>query len=386
MSYSEGKLSDYIIFNPKETIKKGQVAPEIDMASIKPFCKYINVAPYSTYNTGMKFRNGDTLLARITPCLENGKTVFVDNLKNSEVGFGSTEYIVMRAIESKTIPEFVYYIATSSAFRGKAISLMTGTSGRQRVQTEALMEENWHFPSIIDQRKIVKILAPLDSKIRQNTRTNDNLEKQGSLLLDDYFSRCDEEIELANLLDFTNGFAFSSKDYLDSGKYKVITIKNVQDGRIDSAVSSCLNEKPAKMKSECELKTGDILLSLTGNVGRVGAVCEDNLLLNQRVAKINPKDAEMLPFLYFLFRHDDMKNTLESISKGTAQQNLSPVEALKLKIRNNSAEAVKLTRTLKPVLKKIISNNIENRHLTALRDTLLPELMNGKIDLSKVEI
>lgn len=205
-------------------------------------------------------------------------------------------------------------------------------------------------------------------------------------MLDDYFSRCNEEIELANLLDFTNGFAFSSKDYLDSGKYKVITIKNVQDGRIDSAGSSCLNEKPAKMRPECELKIGDILLSLTGNVGRVGAVCEDNLLLNQRVAKINPKDAEMLPFLYFLFRHDDMKNTLESISKGTAQQNLSPVEALKLKIRNNSAEAVKLTRTLKPVLKKIISNNIENRHLTALRDTLLPELMNGKIDLSKVEI
>ena len=188
------------------------------------------------------------------------------------------------------------------------------------------------------------------------------------------------------MLDFVNGFAFSSKDYLDQGRYKIITIKNVQDGKIDSAGASCLNEKPDRMKPECELRIGDILLSLTGNVGRVGAVCEDDLLLNQRVAKIKPKNQALLPLLYFIFRQESMKSHLESISKGTAQQNLSPVETLKQKIKFNQEETISLSKTLQPILEKIIKNNIENQRLTKLRDTLLPELLNGKIDVSNIDI
>lgn len=175
MSFSRGALNEFISFNPRESLPKGRLASEIAMADIVPFQKYVPKHKTSQYNGGMKFRNGDTVVARITPCLENGKTAYIDVLKEDEIGFGSTEYIVLRAIPEKTIPEFVYYVATSGAFREKAISLMTGTSGRQRVQTDALMAEEMEFPSILEQKKIVRILSSLDNKIRANNRTNDNL-------------------------------------------------------------------------------------------------------------------------------------------------------------------------------------------------------------------
>ena len=85
----------------------------------------------------MKFRNGDTIIARITPCLENGKMAYIDILDDDEVGFGSTEYIVLREREEISDKQFLYYFSISSVFRDIAILSMTGSSGRQRVQTEA---------------------------------------------------------------------------------------------------------------------------------------------------------------------------------------------------------------------------------------------------------
>lgn len=336
---------------------------------------------YPIYGTGGLMSYADECLYD-QPSVLIGRKGTINKVKYVDIPFWTVDTLFYTVIDAeKVIPKYLYYklsqINLDDYDEGTTIpSLRTKTLNRVELDIQDRKT----------QEKIVKLVSPMDAKIECNTRTNDNLEKQGSLLLGEYFTKCNEEIELHELLDFINGFAFSSKDYLDSGKYKIITIKNVQDGRIESTGASCLNEKPAKMKPECALKIGDILLSLTGNVGRVGAVCESNLLLNQRVAKINPRNNDMLPFLYFLFRQNDMKNTLKSISKGTAQQNLSPVETLKAKVKNNSLEAAKLTKILRPMLDKIIANNIENSHLAALRDTLLPELMNGKIDLSKVEI
>ena len=121
-----------IKFNPSELISKGSVAKKIPMGALTEFQRKINGFEYSEYNSGPKFRNGDTLVAKITPCLENGKTAFVDILENDEVAFGSSEFIVLRRTEYTT-PEFIYYFARSPLFRERAISCMEGTSGRKRV-------------------------------------------------------------------------------------------------------------------------------------------------------------------------------------------------------------------------------------------------------------
>ena len=132
------KLEDIIEFNPTETLKKGDIAKKISMDKLGIFSKYINEFDLEKYNGGMKFRNGDTLLARITPCLENGKTSKVTILDEEEVGFGSTEYIVMRSKKDISDEDFIFYLAISPKFREIAIKSMTGTSGRQRVQLDVV--------------------------------------------------------------------------------------------------------------------------------------------------------------------------------------------------------------------------------------------------------
>jgi type I restriction enzyme S subunit len=186
---------------------------------------------------------------------------------------------------------------------------------------------------------------------------------------------------IGNWLRFVNGFAFKSSTYLGVGKYKIITIKNVQDGLVDSAGASCLDELPAGFNSACVLAFGDVLLSLTGNVGRVGIVTMDNLLLNQRVAKFDPIKRDLLPYWYFLFRQLEMKDHLINIAKGTAQQNLSPVETLKTEIAFDESTAVEYVKVVSPMFWAIAENRKESARLAALRDTLLPHLMSGELSV-----
>jgi len=134
------------------------------------------------------------------------------------------------------------------------------------------------------------------------------------------------------------------------------------------------------MPQHCHLAIGDILLSLTGNVGRVCIVDRDGLLLNQRVAKLQPKDKRNTFFTYALFRQDSFKQYLIQIAKGTAQLNLSPVETSDTKIvLPNQDILLQFGEIGQPLFDNIVSNCKEIITLSALRDTLLPKLIAGEI-------
>lgn len=137
-----GKLANIIDFNPRRSLKKGTLAPYLDMKNV-PTTGHLAIEIVDReMASGTKFVNGDTLLARITPCLENGKTAYVDFLKDNQVGWGSTEYIVMRPQED--YPTSIgYLLARDTNFRQQAIQSMTGTSGRQRADAKALAETAW---------------------------------------------------------------------------------------------------------------------------------------------------------------------------------------------------------------------------------------------------
>ena len=169
------RAADFIEFNPRLSIKKGAVATKISMDKLQPFTKKISETETTIFNGGSKFSNGDTIMARITPCLENGKTAFVDILADGEIAFGSTEFIVMRARDGISDPQFVYYLATSPAFRNVAIKSMVGSSGRQRVQQGVLDDLELFVPQLEDQCKIGNFLAMIDFKISHNNQINDNL-------------------------------------------------------------------------------------------------------------------------------------------------------------------------------------------------------------------
>ena len=279
---------------------------------------------------------------------------------------------------------FLYYLLKFNKERIEAMG--SGTTFKE-VSGKTMKSVQVRIPcKIEDQKKIASILDSIDSKIENNTKINDNLEHQASLLVGQYMESTNSRVPFSDIMSFDSGFAFRSSTYLPSGKYRIITIKNVQDGYIDSTDAAFIDNLPPKMKSSCLLDIGDALLSLTGNVGRVGVVCEENLLLNQRVAKIVPKDKALLPFSYFIFRQPGIKMQLISIAKGTAQLNLSPVETLNLMVPYEKESARPLSLTLTPLYQTIIMNTQENIVLASLRDALLPKLMSGEIDVSDVKL
>lgn len=168
------KLSEIALFNPTESLKKGTLAKKVGMDKLQPFCRDIPDYEIAEFSGGMKFRNGDTIMARITPCLENGKTAKVNILDTEEVGFGSTEYIVFRAIDGVTDEDYLYYLVCSPIVRDIAIKSMVGSSGRQRVQTDVVKGIEVELPTLDEQRKIGSLLKILDDKIAVNNNINEN--------------------------------------------------------------------------------------------------------------------------------------------------------------------------------------------------------------------
>ena len=175
MNWKFVRAEDFIDFNPRENIPKGAMAKKVAMDQLQPFKRDISAYKVSSYNGGSKFRNGDTLMARITPCLENGKTALVNILDDGEVAFGSTEFIVLRAKPGVSDKDFIYYLAMSPLIRDKAIASMVGSSGRQRVQQGVLNETEFYAPSLPEQVEIGHTLRALDDKIANNMKINNHL-------------------------------------------------------------------------------------------------------------------------------------------------------------------------------------------------------------------
>ena len=180
-------------------------------------------------------------------------------------------------------------------------------------------------------------------------------------------------------ISLLSGYAFKSSEFVDKGQYKIVTIKNVKDGDFDGNNVSLIDEIPSKMPQHCVLEEGDILLSLTGNVGRVCLVYGDNYLLNQRVAKLK---SDIPSFAYCLFRSKDMFDEMNNLANGAAQQNLSPIRTGKVEVCFPSEDIIqRFETTVKPMIDQEIELNKMNVVLAETRDRLLPKLMSGEIEL-----
>lgn len=181
------KLSDIVDFNPSRILKKGTVAPFIEMAYLPTNTKFIKQIDEKPFSGGSKFKNGDTLFARITPCLENGKTGKVTNLKDEMIGHGSTEFIVMSAKEPEFDEDYIYYFARLPEFREFAQQRMVGTSGRQRVAWQDLADFEFIFPPKEQRKKAAALLNIYDQKIDLNTQINQTLEQIAQALFKSWF-------------------------------------------------------------------------------------------------------------------------------------------------------------------------------------------------------
>lgn len=180
--WEEGTLVDIIDFNPKYQITKGASAPYLEMKNVSTTTFNPDDWYYRDFTSGMKFQNGDTILARITPCLENGKTCFISFLEENQIGWGSTEYIVMRTKEPFH-PFISYLFAKDQDFRDFAISSMSGSSGRQRAQAEVLKTYDIKIPPTDYIEKLNTQLESIVDKLNYNAKQIVTLENLRDTLL-----------------------------------------------------------------------------------------------------------------------------------------------------------------------------------------------------------
>ncbi len=180
--WRETTLGEVAYINPTESIKKGHIAKAIPMEKLNCFSRKVSGYELKEFKGGTKFKNGDTLLARITPCLENGKAGYVTFLSDNEVGWGSTEYIVMRP-KSGIHPLMAYVLCRNQDFKDYAESCMEGSSGRQRVNVDHLKEFTIGKPSDEVIQQFNDYLESIESKLIYNSKQIQTLENLRNTLL-----------------------------------------------------------------------------------------------------------------------------------------------------------------------------------------------------------
>jgi type I restriction enzyme S subunit len=180
--WGSGVASNLFDFNPSLGIPKGAGAKYLDMHSI-PQSGFMTLEPQiKEFAGGVKFQNGDVVVARITPCLENGKTALITQLEENEIGFGSTEFIVIRG-KSSQLSGFASFLARSESFRNFAISNMTGTSGRKRVDANTLKNYSLPIPDDMILSKFEGITAEIFNTQTNNVKQNQELSSLRDWLL-----------------------------------------------------------------------------------------------------------------------------------------------------------------------------------------------------------
>ena len=388
------------------------------MAALPVFERDIPIYEYRVAGgSGSKFRNGDTLLARITPCLENGKGGLVRNLPDDGQGHGSTEFIVMRA-HCKSDEYFVYYLSRLPEFRTFAVHRMSGTSGRQRVNWQSLTE--FEFPSIVShlRESIGSILAALDDKIDLNRRMNETLEAMARTIFKDWFidfgpTRAKAEGRapylapelwalFPNALDYEGkpvGWEQSSMgakietrlggtparkkpDYW-GGDIPWINSGKVNEFRVISAAefitTQGFNNSATKI-----LPKRTTLIAITGaTLGQV-SLNEIEVCTNQSIVGAVGNDEMPGEFLY-LWVIENIGDLLAS-QTGAAQQHINKGNVNDLELLCPSRSAMEAwIEIARPIFDQIAALCFEGKTLARIRDFLLPKLISGEIPLRDAE-
>ena len=390
--WSQMRAADFIEFNPRLSIKKGAVAIKIAMDKLKPFTKKIPETEKAEFGGGSKFCNGDTIMARITPCLENGKTAFVDILEDNEIAFGSTEFIVMRAREGISDPQFVYYLATSPMFRNVAIKSMVGSSGRQRVQQSVLDELELTVPSLEKQKQIGSFLALLDKKIAVNNEINDNLELQAQAFFQELFvDNADPEWAIGTISDLgaVVGGSTPSKakpEYYTETGIAWITPKDlsINKSKFISHGEKDITKLGLKNSSATIMPEGTVLFSSRAPIGYI-AVAAGEVTTNQGFKSIVPKPEIGTAFVYYFLKHN--LPIIEGMASGSTFKEVSgnTMKGVPAVIPDTDTIA-RFNDFCTPIFAQQRILEEQNQSLAVLRDNLLPKLMSGEIDVSGIQL
>ena len=390
--WKEYRLGDFMEFNPKRSLSKNTIARKITMDKLVPHTRDIYDWTYEPYSGGAKFQNGDTLMARITPCLENGKQAYVGMLNDGEIAFGSTEYIVICGRKSLCDNRFAYYLSLCPTFRNAAIKSMVGTSGRQRAQVDVLENMFMRLPPLSEQVKIVSILSSLDDKIDLNRKINSNLEEQAKALFKSWFIDFEPfkggkfvESELGmipegwNMMSFES-FISESQDKAMVGTYPAYSVTN---NGITPRIEKFNKQLSKATSKEKVLRKDDLVFGMSRQILNWGIMQDEigSVSSAYHVYKIDRGKVNPTYLRYFIKGYEtyfrDLIGTAaregQSLDKGALMN-----KKLLLPSKDVLCSFIQHVTTIESTINLFKS---QCNRLSTLHDSLLPKLMSGEIEV-----
>ena len=381
--WKEYKFSDFVDINPSVKIPKGIPVSFVEMKDLDCSVRYCESSQLKELSGGSRFMNGDTLFARITPCLENGKICQVRNLKNA-YGFGSTEFHVFRGKEGVSDNDFVYYLSRWDEVRDFAEHNLEGSSGRQRVSKEAFDNLFLILPPLPTQRRIASILSSLDDKIDLLHRENATLEQMAETMFRQWFvvERKEEweEGTVADLIEFnpTRKLAKGSiVPFLEMSSLSTSTYSPTYwYNRAFSSGSKFQNGDTLLARITPCLENGKTAYVDFLNENQVGWGSTEFIVMHSKLGIHSF-------FSYVIAKYQDFRDYAESCMSGSSGRQRVDVDNLKnypINIPDRTAIA-HFNSEIDTMVSKMNNNNKQIQTLIQMRDGLLPRLMSGEIKL-----
>ena len=383
------KLSSIIEINPYRALSKNSIASFVSMDNI-----VVNQRKIQKYSkrkvSGSKttFKNGDTLLAKITPSLENGKTVFVDILQKNEIGHGSTEFYVLTGKNNITLNLFVYYIMRMPEFREKAIQSMTGTSGRQRVQKTVFDDFRINLPDISTQNRITRVLNNIDNQIENLQNQNKLLEQMTQTIFKSWFVDFDgiTEFEDSELGKIPKGWKIDVLESIvkiimgqsppgtsyNKNKFGMIFFQGKTDFGKLFPIPKIYCTSPKKIAEK-----NDILFTVRAPIGDMN-IATERCCIGRGLASLRLKNNHG-SFLYFFLKNLHVHwKSFESNGTIFGALTKNDIHNFKTVIPNLKI-IKKFNYVADPFYYCMLNNNNTINYLVLIRNTLLPKLMLGEI-------
>lgn len=389
--WKEYRLGEMIQCNPQVKLEKGKSYNLIDIDSIEIGSRYVKGKELTVYDgqSGCHFQNGDTVMARITPCLENGKIAQVQC--ESQKGFGSTELFVFRGTENKTDSDYVFNLMSMQFIRNLAANSMTGASGRQRADLGFIKRIKWNFPPLRTQQKIASILSAYDNLIQNYKKQIEALQTAASELYKEWFVRfrfpgyknsrfengIPEGWKVEKLFDVAKiiyGYPFNSDEFCDDSSLNpVVRIRDILDNYTNTYTSETCDEK-------YWINPNEMLIGMDG-IFHMSLWTGKRALQNQRTVRVTSKVKNLSNYYLYFSLYPQIK-ALEQMIVGTTVAHLGDKHLKKITILIPEDKILKMSfERLEPIMNRIYSLQQQITNLTQQRDLLLPRLMSDKLEI-----
>lgn len=374
----EYKLGEMIACNPTVKLEKGEKYNLVDIDSIQVGTRYVKGKELQTFEgkSGCRFQNGDTVMARITPCLENGKIAQIQC--ESEKGFGSTELLVFRGIKDKTDSDYVFSLMSTEYIRNLSANSMSGASGRQRADLSFIKNIKWDFPSLSVQQRIASILNNYDKLIQNYQKQIEDLQNIASELYKEWFVRF--RFPGHEKATFENGIPVGWKYEKLETYADISTGKCNREDAEEDGLFPLFDRSQEIKKSNSWIKDCEAIIVPGEGTSFIPRYFKGKFNLHQRCYCVEPKQENMGKFLFFLLMLN--RHYFLSVATGATVPSLRYNNFANMKfLLPNIDLCFKFNSIADCIFERIVNLQKQYDNLSTQRDYLLPRLMSGKLEV-----